>query len=213
MGNVLEITVTKHLDVKIMMYKELIWLAILTLLGLALYRLLINSKRSAEFEIDEAEIGIGSHKMKIRPNYDDVQIAYKIWVELSTRKIGVLIDFNSDVIEEIYNSWYEFFKLTRELIKDIPVRKIRNYESTKQLVNLAIEVLNLGIRPHLTSWQAKFRKWYKIQSEDHDNQNLSPQDLQKRFPEYDKLAEDLQKVNQMLIRYKDYMRKIAFNER
>ena len=46
----------------------------------------------SEFEIDEAEIGIGNHKIKIKPNVQDLQISYQLWVELSTRKIGLLID-------------------------------------------------------------------------------------------------------------------------
>lgn len=70
-------------------------------------------------------------KVKIAPNYQDMQIAYKLWIELSTRKIGLKIDLNNDVIIEIYNSWFEFFKITRELIKEIPISKIQNNDNTK----------------------------------------------------------------------------------
>ena len=77
------------------------------------------------YEINEAAIGIGSNRVTIKPNYQDMQIAYELWVELSTRKIGLPIDLDNDVIEEIYDSWYEFFKLTRELVKCIPISKIR----------------------------------------------------------------------------------------
>src|SRR3990172_10667033 len=74
------------------------------------------------YEVDEAEIGIGTQKFKIKPNYQDMQIAYKLWVEVSTRKIGLDIDYKNDVIIEIYHSWHEFFNITRDLIKDIPDR-------------------------------------------------------------------------------------------
>ena len=50
------------------------------------------------YEVDEAEIGIGTQKFKIKPNYQDMQIAYKLWVEVSTRKIGLDIDYKNDVI-------------------------------------------------------------------------------------------------------------------
>ena len=76
--------------------------------------------RTTDFEIDTAEMGIGSHKISFRPNLKDQEIAYKIWVELSTRKIGLPIDLNEDVISEVYDSWHNFFSITRELIKDIP---------------------------------------------------------------------------------------------
>jgi hypothetical protein len=161
------------------------------------------------YEIDEAVIGIGDQKVKIKPNYQDMQIAYKLWVELSTRKIGLEIDLENDVIKEIYNSWYEFFKLTRELIKDIPVSKIRKDESTKELVRIAIEVLNEGLRPHLTKWQARFRKWYNTEIEREENKNLSPQEIQKKYPEYENLTKEMIEVNHKLIEYRKILRQLA----
>ena len=68
------------------------------------------------YEINEADIGIGNSKITIVRNCGDMQIAYKLWVELSTRKIGLSIDLDNDVIAEVYDSWYEFFKMTRELV-------------------------------------------------------------------------------------------------
>lgn len=46
------------------------------------------------FEIEEAEFGLGDQKITLRPNDLDRQIAYKIWVELSTRKIGLPINLD-----------------------------------------------------------------------------------------------------------------------
>ena len=56
------------------------------------------------FEIDEAQFGLGEQKITLRPNDTDRQIAYKVWVELSTRKIGLPIDLDDDVIAEVYES-------------------------------------------------------------------------------------------------------------
>lgn len=164
------------------------------------------------YEIDEADIGIGNQKVKIKPNYQDMQIAYKLWVELSTRKIGLVIDLDNDVINEIYNSWYEFFKLTRELIKEIPISKIRGDKSTKELVRIAIEVLNEGIRPHLTKWQARFRRWYNTEIQKEENRGLSPQDIQKRYPEYEKLTKEVIEINQKLVEYRKLLRQLAMGE-
>jgi len=179
------------------------WIIIAVLISVAIYIIARKRFPLKDYEIDEAELGIGTAKVKIKPNYEDLQIAYKLFVELSTRKIGLPIDIEHDVIVEIYNSWYEFFRITRELIKSIPASKIERNESTRKLVHIAIEVLNIGMRPHLTKWQARFRKWYKLESEAKENESMSPQDIQKRFPEYRILAEDLQKVNKNLIAYKD----------
>ncbi len=161
------------------------------------------------YEINEADIGIGNNKVTISPNYEDMQIAYKLWVELSTRKIGLGIDLDNDVIAEIYDSWYEFFKLTRELIKDIPISKIRGDGSTRELVRIAIEVLNEGIRPHLTMWQARFRRWYNLEIDDQVNWRIAPQDCQKKFPQYNELVSDLVAVNKRLIEYRRILKALA----
>jgi len=122
------------------------------------------------------------------------------------------IDLDNDVISEIYDSWYEFFRLTRELIKDIPVSKIRKNESTKDLVRIVIEVLNEGIRPHLTKWQARFRKWYSMQIQQEENKNLSPQNIQKKYPEYEQLSKEMKEVNQKILKYRKFLKQLAMNE-
>ena len=65
--------------------------------------------KASYLEVNEAEIGIGSGKVKLKANLDDLQIGFKFWTELTTRKIGLPIDEEHDVIVEVYNSWYEFF--------------------------------------------------------------------------------------------------------
>jgi hypothetical protein len=187
----------------------LIYAFVLVLVIVFLYLRLFSRRTGKWLEINEAEIGVGNQKIRIKPNFEDFQIAYKLWVELSTRKIGLPIDFDHDVIIEIYKSWYEFFRLTRELIKNIPISKIRRGEGTISLVKVAIDVLNEGLRPHLTLWQARFTRWYQSESGKSENINLTPQELQKKFPDYDELISDMKKVNKNLMKYRDTLRRIA----
>lgn len=156
------------------------------------------------FEIETAELGLGGQKLTLRPNNTDRQIAYQIWVELSTRKIGLDIELEDDVIVEIYNSWHEFFSVTRSLIKDVPVSRFRR-KDTEKIIKLSIEVLNIGLRPHLTKWQARFRRWYENALEAEGNRDFSPQDLQKKHPRYSEMANDLIDVNGRLIKYRERM--------
>jgi hypothetical protein len=162
-----------------------------------------------DYEIDEAEIGIGNSKITVRPNYEDMQIAYQLYVELTTRKIGLPIDVEDDFLIEVYNSWYEFFKVTRSHIKAIPAQKIRKSKTTRAIVKVAIEVLNEGLRPHLSKWQARFRKWYDINSAKEDFKHKNPQDLQKEFPDFDKLVKEMKSVNKKLIEYRKTMKRLA----
>ena len=163
--------------------------------------------RIRSFEIEEAELGLGNQKITLRPNDADRQIAYEIWVELSTRKIGLEIDLDDDVIYEVYDSWYSFFSVTRELLKDVPASKFSRTE-TKEIIDLTIRVLNEGIRPHLTKWQARFRRWYERELEREANGTISPQEIQKRFSDFETLSNDLVEVNAQLIAFRQQMHRV-----
>lgn len=167
-------------------------------------------RRLKSFEIAEAELGIGVGKITLKPNETDRQVAYQIWVELSTRKVGLPIDLQHDVVAEIYDSWYQFFKVTRELIKSVPVSRASD-TSTRKIIYLSIEVLNEGLRPHLTFWQARFRAWYEQQLKASTDTYVEPQDLQAKFPRFAELSADLSRVNQHLIAYRAAMHRIVYD--
>lgn len=201
----------RDFDLFIYVNSVVFWLIVIALAIVVATRLLgpnFGLRAWKTFEIDEAQFGLGNQKLILRPNNTDRQIAYKIWVELSTRKIGLPIDLENDVISEVYDSWYNFFSVTRELIKDVPVSKFRR-KDTEKIVRLSIEVLNAGIRPHLTQWQARFRRWYDRALTQEDD--LSPQEVQRKFPEYNALKEDLEQVNERLIGYRDKMYELVTN--
>lgn len=180
---------------------------VLLIVVIILIRRWIGVWRGPNFEIDAAEMGIGSAKISFKPNLKDQEIAYKIWVELSTRKIGLPIDLKNDVISEIYDSWYSFFSITRELVKDIPVSRVKN-ESTRKIITLSIKMLNDGLRPHLTSWQARFRHWYEKQLVNAGD-DIDPQSIQAKYPKFDELKTDLLIVNGRLIKYREKMRELV----
>ena len=183
-------------------------LVIVCVLLLVAYRFVGRSSRISDMQIDGAQMGLGNLKLNFKPNDLDRQIAYSIWVELSTRKLGLPIDLKDDVILEVYDSWYAFFGITRNLIRDIPVSKARS-DSTSKIIPLSIEVLNQGLRPHLTRWQARFRQWHSQNTE--EKPSLSPQERQRQFPEFEALTEDLLKVNENIIAYRKQMRELAMS--
>lgn len=181
-------------------------------LAYACWRWLSGGSSWKDFEIDQAEIGTGTGKLRLKPNMTDRQVAYAIWVELSTRKIGLPIDFEHDVIAEIYNSWHDFFGITRDLVKSIPVNKVR-HDSTQKIIRLSIEVLNEGLRPHLTMWQARFRRWYENElNKTSGDLVIDPQEIQRNFPKYDELKADMEQVNQRLITYRNHMRLLVMRD-
>lgn len=153
-------------------------------------------------KIEEATIGIGNSTVTIKYDGCIKEIAYKIWIELTTRKIGIKFDEKYDVITEVYDSWYEAFKVIRALLADVPASRINDAQG---LIDLTTKVLNTGLRPHLTMWQAKYRAWYSSALTD---ATIAPQEIQKTYPEYQLLVEDLKKTNEIMIKYADELKRL-----
>ena len=181
------------------------WIVILIPTAIALLwlvRYVWLLRHAAWSEIEFSACGVRS---KFRPDYAEKQIAYEIWVELSTRKIGLPIDLENDVIIEIYDSWYSFFSIFRELIRKIPVRKL-NDKGAKFIVDVSLKILNQQLRMHLTKWQARYRKWHEAQSL---TDSRDPQDVQKDFPQYKHLTDNMLLANKSLIECRKEMYRLA----
>lgn len=159
------------------------------------------------FSLVKLDIKLGNvGSVEFRPNKTDLQIAHKIWTELITRKAAIQIDKENDVIEEIYDSWYALFQKVREFISEIPADLIRNNKSTNEIVRIATQTLNEGLRPHLTKWQARFRTWSTSKKD--KLMDMTPQEFQKEYPQYKDLIDDLIKVNIQLMQYAQELKKI-----
>ena len=217
MIEILSISFGKHINLAISC-SNTVWAIMLGLLVVLLIFVLIRTKFwRKEININEIELGVGDQKIKLKPNYQTIQVAYKLWVELSTRKLGLPIDEENDVIIEIYDSWYSFFGIARELIKEIPANNATS-KDTKELIILSSKILNQAVRPHLTKWQARYREWYSRYLNSIQNYDVSPQELQKKFKCLDEencymnLMEDLKGVNKKLINYRKLLEKIVFGE-
>ena len=146
---------------------------------------------------------------KVQRNTDNLFIANRIHIELTTRKAAIPIDEENDVIVEVYNSWYKLFGIIRDEIKTVPGSYLKSHNPTIALIGLSTKILNEGLRPHLTKHQAKFRKWYEQENEKENNKEISPQELQRRYPDYDNLIESMKQVNQTLIQYSNELNKLS----
>ena len=160
-----------------------------------------------KFKIVTMNINIANiGSVSIEKNRDISKIAHKAWVEIMTRKVGLLFEEDKDVIVEVYNSWYALFGIIRELLKEIEPRK-KDTEIEK-LEDILIKTLNYGLRPHLTKWQAKFRRWYEQETGIEENQKLSPQEIQRKYDKYDELVEDLKKTNKQMVQFAEELKKL-----
>ncbi len=207
--DIISIKITDNWEINIVVSLFVLLLIIIVIaivVGIIIW--LKKSKWFKNWNIDKVEINIpfSSGKVEILADQDTKRIAHQAWAEIITRKAGIKFDVEDDLIVEIYDSWYELFKEIRLLIKTIPARKIKKSEDVQKLVELLTQVLNNGLRPHLTKWQARFRRWYEAELEKH--KELSIQEVQKKFPKYDELVKDLEKVNEKMVEFAVELRKI-----
>lgn len=190
-----------------------VWL-LLIIIGLTFFiRYLIKKykqKSSIQEDVElvkiKYKIGGADFEYQITRNYQNIEIAHKIYIELITRKAAIEIEDGKDVIVEIYNSWYSLFKITRDELKSFNGKLLKDNNTSKELVLLLTDVLNKGLRPHLTEYQARFRKWYSEQLD--KNSEESPQKIQTNFEEYEELMSSMKNVNRTLIEYSEQLKKI-----
>jgi len=189
-------------------FQTSIWFTLIVALIILGYIFIV--KKIYRYNLVKLNIKLGNVGIaEFRPNKTDMQIAHKIWTELITRKAAIPIDKENDVIEEIYDSWYVLFQKVREFISEIPAELIRNNKSTKEIVRIATQTLNVGLRPHLTKWQARFRNWSTSKKD--KMMDMTPQEFQKEYPQYKDLIEDLIEVNKQLMQYAQELKKIIDN--
>lgn len=183
-----------------------VWIVIFIALFIAiLWGVGLKLKR---YKLVKLNISLGKiGKAEFSPNEKDIQIAHKIWTELVTRKAALPIEPDHDVIVEIYDSWYALFTKVRELISEIPADLLRHEKSTQELVKISTATLNDGLRPHLTKWQAKFRNWYQANTD--RLKEITPQELQREYPEYEELKNEIISINSELIAYARELKKIV----
>jgi hypothetical protein len=201
--NLFRLYITEKYSLGIEVSSWVVALVLLLIVVFVIWRRVARQHHVVEVNINLGGIGC----MKICPTWEDIQIAHQIWTELVTRKAAIPFNPEDDVIVEVYDSWYALFQRTRQLIGDIPGKCIRRDKSTQQIVKIATESLNLGLRPHLTKWQALYRNWWR-NSED-ALKRATPQEHQKTFPQYAELVAEMLVVNKQMIEYAAQLQKIV----
>jgi hypothetical protein len=145
-----------------------------------------------------------------RATEHDRVFAWKLYVHLKTRKAALPFDKENDVIVEVYDSLYELFQITRDLLCSIP---IKNVQGKRNLADLILRVQNDGLRPHLTKWQAPFRRWWVKAVESLDNQDKSPQEIQRQYKDYETLVSDLRQMNTEMSKFAEELLRIVRPQR
>lgn len=188
------------------------WLIISICLLFLIVAFLINKYIPKWFNWHEMEVEIsGSPKLKykVKRNSDNLYIANRIHIELTTRKAAIPIDEKNDFIIEIYDSWYKLFNNIRDEIKTVPGNYLKDHDPTTALIGLTKKILNNALRPHLTEYQVKFRKWYDKAEKLEENKDITPQEIQAKYADFDNLVESMKDVNKTLMDYANELDKLV----
>ena len=185
------------------------WIAltIFVLLVAAILYKLINYLRYKKVKMTKMTLKVAGQTISfdVERNYKNLEIAHRIYIELVTRKAAIPIDQDKDIIVEVYNSWYILFKTTRDEIKAI-TGELLEHPKSESLISMATNVLNKGLRPHLTTYQGRFRRWYDTELRKETNLDSSPQEIQRKFSDYDELVASMKEVNDLLAEYANQLK-------
>lgn len=178
------------------------------LAGAAAFFLLVRVFRHRHYGSYSVSVGLpfnlGSRTYDTTPQ--DRIVAWKLYVQLATRKGTLPFDESYDVISDVYKSLFALFGVARDLLLELPPHE---FEREEGVAPLLLRVINDGLRPHLTRWQSDFRKWWDETVKDATNQGKSPQDVQRQYPHYIELVSDLKRTNTELSKLADDLLMIA----
>jgi len=133
-------------------------------------------------------------------------VAWKVYVQLATRKAALPFDEKFGVISEVYDSLSAVFGVTRELLLELPPHE---FEREAGVAPLLLRVMNDGLRPHLTQWQSGFRRWWEDALKSPANEGKSPQEVQRQYVHYAELVSHLVQTNTELSKLSDELLTIA----
>ncbi len=147
----------------------------------------------------------------------------KLYVELTTRKLAIDFNEETDCIYEIYNSWFKFFNWCREQMKEmaseysdiIPIINKASrvhYSLTEtekkyvKMYNLYLECMEI-MRLHLEKYSYNFIVWWESACCNGSNYPILPdKDFQRGNKSYKKIIEDIKSINK---KYQDMVEEIV----
>jgi len=119
---------------------------------------------------------------------DSEQVAWKLFVETVTRISTQRLDMNGGLVREALTSLYSLFASTRDILKQSQPSRLTGTGPTVE--QLAIAMLNTELRPFLTRWHPRLRRW----EADHD-------DGETGWPDNDQCRSELAATQQRLQAY------------
>lgn len=127
--------------------------------------------------------------------------AWALYVELSTRIAVQPLGEGEGILREALTSLYNVFNITRQILRDAGPEIAKGPQS---LGAIAIDVLNIGLRPFLVKWHPLLKDYEERKAKD-----LTSVDHERAWEHAPALRKELEQVRQQMVIYVDALEKIS----
>jgi hypothetical protein len=148
---------------------------------------------------------IGTIEGTWKPNEDEKNAAWELYVELITRISVVELDSEEGLLREALSSLYSLFAITRNILKTYgtSVAKPKGGSSIS-FGYLSIAILNTVLRPVLAKWHPLL-----LDHESRKQQNVSTVAHEKEWENYKELRQVLNTTRLILMQYANLLAQVA----
>ena len=150
------------------------------LVGLVISAIAIAYNRGSGFlTLSEMTLNLPQlGEMKFAINLEYRRVAWKLFVETLTRVSTQPLGIEDGSLREALASLYSLFGATRELLKNMPPSK----QTSKITVEmLAVKMLNQEIRPFLSKWHVRMKKFEATQPGAEESEWLQHEECRKEL--------------------------------
>ncbi|MCH7662281.1 MAG: hypothetical protein IH859_00215 [Chloroflexi bacterium] len=154
-------------------------------------------------KVTKLEIGLPFNlgKITLEPDKAQQYAAWELYVELTTRISVQSLAKEEGLVREALSSLYNLFNITRDILRRAGPSVAQGSDS---LGPIAIDVLNLGLRPFTSKWHPELQIYESQRPE-----NLSPKEHEDNWEMIGIAREELETLREELSIYADALAKIA----
>lgn len=139
------------------------------------------------------------------PDEREREAAWEMYVELVTRITAVELKPNAGLLREALNSYHTLFDITREILKKYgPAVAPAKSKNDISFGRLAVEILNVELRPVLTYWHPRLLDYENAKSP-----SVSVTEYESQWDHANELRQRLEETRLHLICYADVLAKVA----
>jgi hypothetical protein len=133
--------------------------ALIGLLCLPVYRFVFSGRNEFELESAEIKVPFVGTTLKVKLNDAHKIVAWKLFVELSTRITSQSLQPGEGLIREALTSLYKVLDITRTELKTMRPTRLPVSPEDYTVESYAVLMLNDALRPFMGRWHPRLSKW------------------------------------------------------